>query len=222
MMRGEQCTGKECIRQATPRDIEALVDIYIECFPERVAEVFGGGRRRAFIRDYLLFYLAWDPSSNWVYVKDGTVVGFIMVPCHYSPWKAMMCRAQLFQWIGRFVLGKYGFPSYVLRQFFRGGFAFTADPMIKRLQGKPFIHLIAVKATIEKESAQGLLGIGRQLLRFAIAEQRKQGVRFWWALVQPSGRRFIPIWKRFGFNICPIANGEFLALLGDSDDARRS
>jgi GNAT superfamily N-acetyltransferase len=218
MMREEGRVGEEFIRQATPQDIEALVDIYIECFPERVAEVFGAPHRRIFIRDYLLFYLAWDPASNWVYVKDGAIVGFVMVPCHYSPWKAMLSPAQLFQRICHFLLGKYGFPMYVVKQFFSGGFAFTSDPMIKRLQGKPFIHLIAVKATNGKESTRGLLGIGRQLLRWALAEQQKQGVHFWWALVQPSGSRFIPIWKRMGFKICPISNGEALALLGEPDE----
>ena len=63
--------SNEFIRQATAQDIDALVDIYIESFPERVKEVFGGPHRRVFIGDYLLFYLAWDPTSNWVYVKDG-------------------------------------------------------------------------------------------------------------------------------------------------------
>ena len=67
--------GKGFIRQATPQDIDALMDIYIECFPERVNAVFGGPHRRVFIRDYLLFYLAWDPTSNWVYVKDGRCSG---------------------------------------------------------------------------------------------------------------------------------------------------
>jgi hypothetical protein len=218
MMRGEGIVGKEFIRHATYQDIDALVDIYIECFPERVNEVFGGPHRRVFIRDYLLFYLAWDSVSNWVYVKDGAVVGFIMVPCHYSPWKAMLSRAQLFRWIAHFLIGHYGLPVHLVKKFFNGGFAFTSEPMIKRLQGKPFIHLIAVKATDGREPSQGLLGVGRQLLRWVMADHRKKGVHFCWAMVQPTGSRFIPIWKRMGFKIYPISNGESLALLGDPDD----
>jgi ribosomal protein S18 acetylase RimI-like enzyme len=221
MMQGERVRRKEFIRQATPQDIDALTDIYIECFPERVNEMFGGPRRRVFIRDYLLFYLAWDPSSNWVYVKDSAVVGFIMVPCHYSPWRAMLSRAQLFRWIGHFLMGRYGFPLHLAKKFFRGGFAFSSDPAIRRLQGKPYIHLIAVKATNGKEPSQGLVGIGRQLLRWVIADHRRKGIHFCWAVVQPSGSRFIPIWKRIGFKIYPISNGESLALLGDPDDDLR-
>ena len=210
--------SNEFIRQATPQDIDALVDIYIESFPERVKEVFGGPHRRVFIGDYLLFYLAWDPSGNWVYVKDGVVVGFIMVPCHYSPWRAMLARAQVLRWIGHFLLGEYGFPGRLVKQFFSGGFAFSSDPTIRRLQGKPYIHLIAVKATNGKEPSRGLLGIGRQLLYWVIAEHRKKGIHFCWAVVQPTGSRFIPIWKRIGFKIRPISNGQFLALLGEPDE----
>jgi hypothetical protein len=223
MMRGGGAVEKEFIRQATPQDIEALVDIYIECFPERVNEVFGGPHRRVFIRDYLLFYLAWDPSNNWVYVKDSAVVGFIMVPCRYSPWGAMLSGAQLFRWIGHLFMGAYGFPIPLVKKFFRGGFTFSSDPTIKRLQGKPYIHLIAVKTTDGNEPSRGLLVIGRHLLRWVIAEQRRKGIHFCWAVVQPTGSRFIPIWKRIGFKICPISNGESLALLGDPDaDLRHS
>jgi len=218
MMGGEALVGTEFIRQATPQDIDALVDIYIECFPERVSEVFGGPDRRVFIRDYLLVYLALDPPSNWVYVRDSAVVAFIMVPCHYSLWKVMLSRAQLFRCVGHFLKGEYGIPLHLAKRFFSGGFAFTSDPAIKRLQGKPYIHLIAVKATDGKERSRGLLGIGRQLLRWVISEHRKKGIHFCWALVQPTGSRFIPIWKRMGFKMCPISHGACLALLGDPDE----
>ena len=212
---------KDHIRNATPQDIEALVDIYIECFPERVEEVFGGAQRRVFIRDYLLFCLAWDPPSNWVYVKDSTVVGFIMVPRHYSLWRAMFDRAHLWCWIGHFLMGAYGFPLHLLKMFLSGGFAFASDPAIKRLQGKPYIHLIAVKATDGKEPSRGLLGVGKRLMDWAIADHWKKGVRFCWGVVQPTGSRFIPIWKRVGFKIYPIANGHYLGVLGDEDEDLR-
>jgi len=218
---GEGLVGKEFIRQATRYDIDALVDIYIECFPERVNKVFGGPHRRAFIGDYLLFYLGWDPPSNWVYVRDGAVVGFIIVPCHYSPWKAMLSHAQLFRWISHCLTGKYGFPLHIVKQFFSGGFAFSSDPAIKRLQGKPYIHAIAVRPSDGKEPSQGLVGIGRRLLHWAIVDQRRKGIHSWWAVVQPAGTRFIPIWKRVGFKLYPISDGHFLALLGDQDDNLR-
>jgi hypothetical protein len=221
MMCEEGHVGKGFIRQATPHDIDALIDIYIECFPERVNEVFGGPHRRVFIRDYLLFYLAWDPTSNWVYVRDGAVVGFIMVPCHYSPWRAMLSHGRPFRWIGHCLTGKYGFPIHIAKKFFSGGFAFSTDPAIKRLQGRPYIHAIAVRATDGKELSQGLVGIGRQLMRWAIADQRRKGIHFWWGVVQPSGSRFLPIWKRIGFKICPISNGEFLGWMDDLDDDLR-
>jgi hypothetical protein len=222
-MPGEGVVGNEFIRPATPQDIEALIDIYVECFPETVAEVFGRPRRRTFICDYLLFYLAWDPSCNWVYVRDGTVVGFIIAPCHYAPWRAMLSGAQLFRWMGHFLMGEYGFPIHLLKRFFSGGFAFSADPTLKRLQGKPYIHLLAVKAKQGKEQSRGLLGIGRQLLRWAIADHRRKGSHFLWGVVQPTGSRFIPIWKRIGARIYPLSNGASLALLDDPDaDIRHS
>jgi hypothetical protein len=177
--------------------------------------------RRVFIRDYLLFYLAWDPPNNWVYVKDGTIVGFIIVPCHYAPWRAMLVRAQLFRWVGHFFMGEYGFPIIVMKKFIGGGFSFTSDPAIKRLSGKPYIHLIAVKPMEGREPSNGLLGIGRELLCWVITDLHKKGIHFCWAVVQPTGSRFIPIWKRIGFKIHPISNGEFLALLGDLDEDLR-
>ena len=67
------------------------------------------------------------------------------------------------------------------------------------------------------------LGAIRGQFRWVIAEQRRKGINFCWAVVQPTGSRFIPIWKRIGFKICPISNGESLALLGDPDaDLRHS
>ena len=56
LRREEAVVGKEFIRQATPQDIDALLDIYIECFRKRVDAVFGRPQRRVFIGDYLLFY----------------------------------------------------------------------------------------------------------------------------------------------------------------------
>lgn len=209
--------GQEFIRKATPQDIDALVEIYIECFPERVKEIFGGPHRRTFIRDYLLFYLSWDPESNWVYVKDGAVVGVIIAPCRYSPWRAALSGGQLFRWLGHLLSGEYGFPFRIVKMFLTGGFAFTSNTAIRRLWGKPYIHLVAVKATERGEPSRGLLGIGRQLVCWVIAEQRKKGVRFWWGLVQPTTSRFIPIWKRIGFRIFPISHGEYLALLDEPD-----
>ena len=207
--------GEPLIRNATSEDLDALVDIYIECFPERLKEIFGGPRRRTFVRDYLRFYLSWDHAGNWVYVQDGAVVGFIIAPGRYSAWKAMLSGGQLFRWIGHFLVGEYGFPGHLVKQFFGGGFAFSSDPMIRRLQGKPYIHLIAVKPIDGKEPSRGLLGIGRQLLYWVIADHHQKGFPFCWAVVQPTGSRFIPIWKRIGFKICPIANGQYLAMLGE-------
>jgi hypothetical protein len=46
-------------------------------------------------------------------------MGFIMVPCHYSLWRAMLDRAQLLRWISHFLIGAYGFPLYLMKKFFR-------------------------------------------------------------------------------------------------------
>ena len=207
--------GEELIRNATSEDLDALVDIYIECFPERVKEVFGGPHRRTFIRDYLHFYLSWDPASNWVYVQDGVVIGFMIAPGHYSSWRAMLSQGQLFRWISHFCRGAYGLPLHIGKQFLRGGFAFTADSAIKHLQGKPYIHLIAVKAAARMESSGVSPGI--QLVRWMFAEHGKRGIHFWWAVVQPTERRMIPFWQWMGFRFSPIANGQHLAMLGEPE-----
>jgi hypothetical protein len=204
--------AEEWIRNATPEDLDALVDIYIECFPDRVKEIFGGPHRRTFIRDYLRFYLSWDPASNWVYVQDGAVVGFIIAPGRYSSRRAMLSRGQLFRWIGHFCRGAYGFPVHIGKQFLRGGFAFTADSAIKRLQGKPYIHLIAVKAAARRTPSGVSPGI--QLIRWMFAEHSKRGIHFWWAVVQPSERRLIPFWQWMGFRFSTTANGQYLAVCG--------
>src|ERR687883_576867 len=132
MMQRAEHMGKEFIRHATCQDIEALVDIYVECFPEQVKRVFGGTHRRMFIRDYLLFYLSWDPESNWVYVIDGVVVGFIIAPARYSPWRAALSGGQLFRWLGHLLSGGYGFPLHILNRFLAGGFSFSRNPAIQR------------------------------------------------------------------------------------------
>jgi hypothetical protein len=129
----------------------------------------------------------------------------------------MLSQGQLFRWIGNFLTGAYGFPIRLATKFLQGGFAFSGEPAIKQLQGKPYVHLIAVKASDGNTPSRGLLGVGRQLLHWAIADQRRQGIHFCWALVQPTGSRFIPIWKRIGFKIYPLSNGESLALLGNPD-----
>ena len=209
---------KDHIRQATFQDIEALVDIYIECFPERVKEVFGGPQRRVFIHDYLRYSLALDSAHNWVYVRAGSVVGFVMAPCEYSPWRAMFSQGLLFRCAGHFLTGKYGFPLHIMKGFLKGGFTFDSDPAIKRLRGKPYIHLDAVKPVNQRESSKGLLGIGRQLMQWAIAAQRKNGANFCWGIVQPTASRYLPIWKRVGFRVYPISNGRWLIQHGESDE----
>jgi GNAT superfamily N-acetyltransferase len=221
MMQGEGVIGKEFIRQVTPQDIDVLIDIYVECFPERVDEVFGGPHRRTFIRDYMRFYLLWDPTSNWVYVRDGAIVGFIMVPCRYCPWKVVLSHGQLFRWIGHLLAGKYGFPTQLIKKFLRGGFAFTTDPAIKRLWGQPYVHLLALRTADHGGKSRGLLGVGRQLLRWAIEEHRKRGYRFWWGVVPPATSRFIPIWERAGFRLIPISNGAYLGVWRGEDENHR-
>jgi GNAT superfamily N-acetyltransferase len=223
MRRVETSVGREGIRLVAPQDLDDLVDIYIECFPDRVREVFGGHHRRTFIRDYLRFYLSWDPMSNWVYVSDGAVVGFILVPCRYAPWRAMLTQGQLFRWIGHLLTGGYGFPAYPIKKFFSGGFAFTTDPAIKRLWGQPYVHLLALKTADRNGRSRGLLGVGRQLLHWAIAEHRKRGYRCWWGVVPPTTTRFIPIWERAGFRLTPISNGAYLGVCrGGDGDPRHS
>jgi hypothetical protein len=217
-MAGDKRDKKDYIRAATYDDIDAIVEIYMQCFPERVKEIFGGAHRRIFLRDYLLFSLSLDPMNNWVSIQDGAVVGFIMAPCHYSQWRAMFSRWQLLRWVGHFLTGQYGFPAYLIRGFFRGGFTFDSDPAIKRLWGKPYIHLDAVKATEQREPSKGLLGVGRQLMRWAIAEHRKRGVNFCWGIVQPTASQYLPIWKRVGFKVSPISHGRWLILLGEPDE----
>ena len=206
--------GEGFIRTATPQDLDALVDIYIECFPERVTEVFGGPQRRTFIRDSLCFYLSWDPESNWVYVQDGAVVGILIAPCRYSPWRAALAGGQIFRWLGHFLSGKYGFPLHILKRFLIGGFAFNADPMLKRVWGRPYIHLLAVRRMPGRGVAHGLLGIGSQLVHWMIAVGRKQGIHCWWGVVQSSAR---PFWKRMGARIFRISTGEYLGVLGTPD-----
>jgi hypothetical protein len=205
--------GEELIRHATSGDLDALMDIDIECFPERVKEVFGGPHRRTFIRDYLRFYLSWDPASNWVYVQDGAVVGFMIAPGQYSSWRAVLSPGQLFRWIGHFCSGAYGLPIHIGKQFLRGGFAFTADSAIQRLRGKPYIHLIAVKAVVRMKPSGVSPGI--QLVRWMFAEHRKRGIHFWWAVVQPTQRWLVPFWQWMGFKFCTIANRQYLAMLGE-------
>jgi ribosomal protein S18 acetylase RimI-like enzyme len=221
MRREQEPAATDGIRHTAPQDIEALVDIYIECFPERVREIFGGPHRRTFIRDYLQFYLAWDPSSNWIYVQNGAVVGFIMLPYRYSPLRATLSQGRLLRWVGHFLKGEYGFPLHLVMKFLGGGFSFAADARVKNLWGKPYIHLIAVKDTDPGRSSHGLQGVGRRLLRWAITEQQKKGMRFCWGVVQPEGTRFIPIWKRLGFKIIPLSKKESLALWGELDENLR-
>jgi hypothetical protein len=215
--------GQALIRNATSQDIDALIDLYVECFPERIREIFGGPHRRTFIRDYLRFYLSWDPEHNWVYVKDGAIVAALIAPCCYSPWRAALSHGQLFRWLGHLVSGEYGFPLHIVKSFLIGGFAFTSNSAIRHLWGKPYIHAIMVKPTARREPSRGLLGIGRELLGWMLDNHRKKGICFWWAVVQPTTSRFIPVWRRLGFRISPISNGHFLALWGEADaDMRHS
>ena len=132
----------------------------------------------------------------------------------------MLSRAQLLRCIGHFLLSENGFLGHLVKQFFSGGFAFRSDPTIRRLPGRPYSHLIAVKTTEGKEPSRGFLGIGRQPLYWVIADHREKGIHFCWAVVQPTSSRFMPIWKRIGFKICPISHGQFLALLGELDEDR--
>jgi hypothetical protein len=70
----------------------------------------------------------------------------------------MFSHWQLLRWVRHFLKGKYGVPSHILGGLLKGGFAFDVEPAIKRLWGKAYIHLNAVKATNQREPSTGLLG----------------------------------------------------------------
>ncbi len=190
------------IRHPSVRDIEALVDIYIECFPDRVEEVFGGAYRRTFIHDYLRFYLSWDPENNWVYLLDKKILGFVIGPCRHAPARAALAHGQVWRWLWHLLTGRYGFPLHIIKLFLTAGFAFNRKPAIKQLWGNPYIHLFAVTPRF-----QGM-GIGSKLMGWTLDQYRKQGVDFCWLVVEGGNERAIEFYKRFGFWIRErLANG---------------
>jgi len=202
------------IRRPLEKDIDALAEIYIECFPDRVQDVFGGAHRRCFIRDYLRFYLSWDPENNWVYEVDGKILGFVIGPCRYAPARAALAHGQVFLWLWHLLTGRYGLPFHLVRLFFAAGFAFNPHPAVQRFWGRPYVHLVAVA-----RESQGM-GIGSRLMGWTLEQYRKQGVDFCWLVVQRSHGRGGEFYRRFGFRVHEtMANGDVIMVWGDPHDA---
>lgn len=198
------------------RDTEALVSIYMECFPTRVEEVFGDVHRRTFICDYIRFYLSWDPKNNWVYKLDEKVLGFVIAPSGYVPARAALKQAQVLRWLNHLLLGRYGLPFHIIKRFLTAGFAFNPDLALKRLWGKPYVHLFAVT-----EGSQGK-GIGSRLMGWTLDQYKQQGIHFCWLTVQSDNQRGIEFYQRFGFRIHEaMVNGDFIMVWGDLHDPLR-
>jgi ribosomal protein S18 acetylase RimI-like enzyme len=187
--------GGDGIRLAQRCDVDALVDIYIACFPERVREVFGGPQRRTMIRDYLLFYLSWDPGNNWVAIGREGVVGFIIAPCRYSPLKAAVRHGQVWRWLWHLLSGQYGLPLHILRLFLVSGFAFSPNAVLQRMKGKPTIHLCAVRPRHQGR------GVASGLVAHTMAAYRRNGVSGCWLAVQQDNIPAIALYKKFGFDL---------------------
>ena len=186
--------GEEIIRRARTQNADALVDIYTECFPTRVREVFGGAHRRTLIRDYLVFYLSWDPRHNWVAIREEEIVGFVIAPCRYSPLRATLTHGQVGRWMWHLLTGRYGLPLHILKLFLGSGFAFDHDPVIQRLCGKPVIHLCAIRARNQGQ------GVGSHLMAHTLTSHQQDGVGCCWLMVQRDNLRAIALYKKFGFS----------------------
>jgi len=194
-------------RLARADDIEQLVDIYIERFPNRCAEVFGN--RRTFIRDYLAFYLSWDPDGNWICADGTTVRGYLIAPIRYSPLKAMFQHRHLARWLLHLLGGRYGFPLPILRQFLLGGFAFNPHPAIQARWGKPYVHLIAVRA------GNRYPGMALGLLRSVMESYEKKSVTYAWGLIPHWNRWVVDLYLRLGWRIdATLDNGDTIVAWG--------
>jgi [ribosomal protein S18]-alanine N-acetyltransferase len=186
---------KGFVHKARNSDLDQLVDVYLECFSQRAREVFGDGNKRLFIRDYLGFFLSWDPDGNWVYVENNSVLGFIIAPCRYSPWRAALSQGQVVRWAIHFLTGKYGFPVHIVKKFLLAGFAFNPDPQVRQMWGKPFIHGIAVAERVRRQ------GVASELVRRALDEHRKKGYRFCFGVLRPGNIQAIFLLEKAGFKV---------------------
>ena len=182
-------------RIAVNSDLDQIVDLYLACFPERAREVFGWKDNCCIIRDYLAFFLSWDRDSNWVYVQDNKVLGLIIAPCQYSPWRAALAQGQVFRWAIHFLTGRYGVPIQILRRFLLAGFAFNPDPQIQQMWGKPFIHGIAVAESVRKQ------GVATELVHHVLQVHRSKGSSFCFAVLRPGNVGAISLLEKAGFTV---------------------
>jgi ribosomal protein S18 acetylase RimI-like enzyme len=200
---------EEVIRTARLQDVEALIAIYTECFPERAMEVFGWPHRVILLRDYLQFYLSWDPQHNWVAVMDEEILGFVIAPCHYTPARAALTHGQMWHWLWHLITGKYGLPVHIFKLFLAAGFAFNPDPVIRQVWGKPTIHLCAIRP-----QQQGR-GVGSRLMKQTLTSHQQAGMSFCWLVVQQENLRAIAFYKKFGFDCYQtLSQGDIVMTLG--------
>jgi ribosomal protein S18 acetylase RimI-like enzyme len=198
------------IRHPSDRDLKTLVEIYSACFPDRVLKVFGGAHRRVFIGDYLRFYLAWDAANAWVYMNNDHVVGVAIAPRPSVSLRAVLVQGQAFSWLWHMLTGRYGIPVHILKMFLSSGFAFSSDPVIQELWGRPYIHLFAVAPGHQGQ------GIGSTLLAWTLEQYRKQGVECCWLAVQENNQAGIALYQKFGFRSHKIlASGDIVMIWGD-------
>jgi ribosomal protein S18 acetylase RimI-like enzyme len=193
------------IRHAAAGDLDQMLAIYVACFPERVAAVFGRRAHPAFVRDYLAFYLSWDPAGNWVYAEGGTVLGFLIAPARYTPWRAALSGGQALRWLGHFALGRYGLPWRIARSFLRFGFSFRSDAALRRLWGRPYLHAIAVDPARGRHRA----GIGAALIRHLLAEHERRGIAYCWGVVPSWNAPVVEFHRRLGARVeAVLGNGD--------------
>jgi ribosomal protein S18 acetylase RimI-like enzyme len=192
------------IRRACPEDLDQIVDIYLGCFPERAGEVFGPGSRRELVRDYLAFYLSWDPAHNWVYARESRVLGFLIAPAIYSPLRSALSGPVL-HWLAHLLSGRYGAPWRLALTFLRTGFSFRTEPAVRTRWGRPYIHGVAVAP----EAARQRVGIGAALIRHMLSEHARAGVTYCWGLVPSWNAWAVEFHRRLGAQVeATLSNGD--------------
>lgn len=186
------------VRLAMRSDLDQIVSLYLACFPQRVREVFGDRDQRILIRDYLGFFLSWDPGGNWVYVEGDTVLGWIIAPCRYAPWRAAFAHGQVFRWGLHFLKGQYGWPIPIVKRVLGAGWALNADPQVRQMWGQPFIHGLAVEEGVRRQ------GVATELVRRVLAVHRKQGSHGCFAVIRPGNTPVISLLTKLGFTVSHV------------------
>jgi RimJ/RimL family protein N-acetyltransferase len=184
-------------RQACPRDIPEITEIFLTAFAPSVRHFFGEHfQNRQSVRDIFAFILHCNQQGFFVAV-DGPIVGGYLIATRNirSIWLSALFSGEIFTWLIRWLTGRYEFNPTQLKIIIRHKLFFLFSKYNHRSTSQAQILSVATHTSYQN------FGIARRLL--ALGLNHLHGAKAIKLEVRPENSAALHLYSSCGFQ--PVA-----------------